>query len=208
MNNFFSLQLLAQIIGAGGMAFLFASYQQTTHKRLIACKLGADVMWVMHYLCLSAYAGAIPNFVGIFREVIFMQSDKKMGALAHFPLPVHPHQLDAGDFILAIHAVAAADLCLHLRHHLAVGEKSEDHPHDRRAGILLLPHLRHLRRLMDRRHQRIGGNRVHRVLLHPQRFEKEAVNDSQNKTRNAIFPHSSSILMWRRQLVQMPPIYT
>jgi len=85
VNNFFSLQLLAQIIGAGGMAFLFASYQQTTHKRLIACKLGADVMWVMHYLCLSAYAGAIPNFVGIFREVIFMQSDKKWARSPIFP---------------------------------------------------------------------------------------------------------------------------
>lgn len=39
-------------------------------------KLGADVMWVIHYLMLSAFGGAIPNFVGIFRELIFLQRDK------------------------------------------------------------------------------------------------------------------------------------
>lgn len=72
MGNISFVQIIAQVFGAFGMAFLFASYQQTKRKRLIACKLGADVMWVVHYLCLSAFGGAIPNFVGIFREIVFM----------------------------------------------------------------------------------------------------------------------------------------
>ena len=71
------IKLAAQLLGALGMISLFWSYQQTTHKRLLLGKLGADVMWVAHYLCLGAIGGAIPNFVGIFRELIFMQEDKK-----------------------------------------------------------------------------------------------------------------------------------
>lgn len=75
--QFTPLNLIAQLFGILGMASLFWSYQQTEQKRLIAGKLGADVMWVVHYLCLGAFGGAIPNFVGIFRELVFMQSDKK-----------------------------------------------------------------------------------------------------------------------------------
>lgn len=77
MNYFSVLNLIIQFFGALGMISLFCSYQQTQRKRLILYKLCADVMWVVHYLCLGAYGGAIPNFVGIFRELIFIQSDKK-----------------------------------------------------------------------------------------------------------------------------------
>ena len=77
MGEFSVIRLTAQVFGAIGMACLFYSYQQTERKKLIAGKLGADIMWVVHYLCLSAFGGAIPNFVGIFRELIFMQGDKK-----------------------------------------------------------------------------------------------------------------------------------
>lgn len=76
MNDFIVQKLLPQLLGLVGMVFLFCSYQQTKRERLIACKLGSDVMWVLHYLCLGAYGGAIPNFVGIFRELVFMQQKK------------------------------------------------------------------------------------------------------------------------------------
>lgn len=73
------MKYIAQIFGALGMAALFLSYQQTERKKLIGCKLIADIMWVVHYLLLGAVGGAIPNFVGIFRELVFMQrsDDKK-----------------------------------------------------------------------------------------------------------------------------------
>ena len=79
------MQIAAQIFGAFGMAALFMSYQQTERKKLIGCKLTADVMWVVHYLLLGAIGGAIPNFVGIFRELVFMQSDKKWARSPVFP---------------------------------------------------------------------------------------------------------------------------
>ena len=80
------LPWIAQIFGAFGMIALFVSYQQSERKRLIAGKLAADVMWVVHYLCLGAVGGAIPNFVGIFREIVFMQRDKKWARSAFFPI--------------------------------------------------------------------------------------------------------------------------
>ena len=86
MGDFSVIRLIAQVFGALGMACLFLSYQQTERKKLIACKLGADVMWVVHYLCLSAFGGAIPNFIGIFRELIFMQGDKKWARLPVIPV--------------------------------------------------------------------------------------------------------------------------
>lgn len=80
------LPWIAQLFGAFGMGCLFLSYQQNERKKLIAGKLAADVMWVIHYLLLGAVGGAIPNFVGIFRELIFMQSDKKWARSVFFPI--------------------------------------------------------------------------------------------------------------------------
>ncbi|MDD6734702.1 MAG: YgjV family protein [Clostridiales bacterium] len=74
------LQIIAQILGLGAMASLFMSYQLTDRRRLIAGKLCADLFWTVHYLCLGAYGGMIPNFVGIFRELIFINRDRKKWA--------------------------------------------------------------------------------------------------------------------------------
>lgn len=71
---------IAQIFGVGAMLFLLASYQQKTRNRLVACKLSADVLWTLHYFFLAGTAGMIVNFVGIFRELIFMQREKKKWA--------------------------------------------------------------------------------------------------------------------------------
>ena len=74
------LNLIAQIFGIGAMAALFSLYQQTERKRLVGAKLIADICWVLHYLCLGALGGMIPNFVGIFRELVFINSDDKKWA--------------------------------------------------------------------------------------------------------------------------------
>ena len=59
------------------MISLFLIYQQKSRKNIILCKLSADVFWIAHYFCLGATAGMIPNFVGFFREIVFINSDKK-----------------------------------------------------------------------------------------------------------------------------------
>lgn len=90
--------LIPQLFGLLGMISLFCSYQQTRREFLITCKLGADVMWVLHYLTLGAVGGAIPNFVGIFRELIFIQQSKYKWANS----PVWPVLFILINFTLAI----------------------------------------------------------------------------------------------------------
>lgn len=70
------IKLIAQLFGLGGMCMLFLLYQQKERKALLKRKLVADILWGIHYILLGAWAGAIPNTTGIFRELIFLR-DKK-----------------------------------------------------------------------------------------------------------------------------------
>ncbi len=74
------ITVIAYIFGIGAMIALFSIYQQSSRKKLLISKLITDVCWVVHYLCLGAYGGAIPNFVGIFRELIFVNRETKKWA--------------------------------------------------------------------------------------------------------------------------------
>ena len=69
--------MIAQVFGIGAMISLFLIYQQKSRKGILICKLSADVFWIAHYFCLGAVAGMIPNFVGVFRETVFLNRKKK-----------------------------------------------------------------------------------------------------------------------------------
>ena len=62
------------------MISLFIGYQQNERKKLVAAKLSADAFWVVHYLLLGGIAGMIPNFIGIFREIVFINRENKKWA--------------------------------------------------------------------------------------------------------------------------------
>ena len=64
--------MLTWIFGIGAMISLFMSHQGKTRKGILAGKLSADLFWSAHYISLGALAGVIPNFVGIFREIVFI----------------------------------------------------------------------------------------------------------------------------------------
>jgi hypothetical protein len=74
------MEIVAQFFGIGAMVSLFFIYQQSSRKKLIISKLCADVCWCIHYFCLGAYGGIVPNFVGIFRELVFVHRDSKKWA--------------------------------------------------------------------------------------------------------------------------------
>lgn len=78
------MKIIAQIFGLGAMLSLFVVYQQKDRKKLIMAKLSADICWVTHYLCLGGIAGMIPNGVGIFRELIFINRTSKKWASSIF----------------------------------------------------------------------------------------------------------------------------
>ena len=68
--------MLVWILGIGAMISLFVSHQQKSRKGILVGKLCADLFWAAHYICLGAFAGMIPNFIGIFREVVFINRKK------------------------------------------------------------------------------------------------------------------------------------
>ncbi len=70
------MDIFAQVLGVFAMISLFCIYQQKVRRRILLYKLSADVFWTAHYFFLHAYAGMIPNFVGIAREVVFMRRGK------------------------------------------------------------------------------------------------------------------------------------
>lgn len=76
--------VISYIFGVCAMVALFSIYQQRSRKRMLASKLCADFCWVIHYLCIGAIGGAIPNFVGIFREMIFFNRETKKWASRPF----------------------------------------------------------------------------------------------------------------------------
>lgn len=79
--------IVAQILGIGVMISLFLIYQQKERKKMIAAKLSADIFWVAHYWLLRAPGGMIPNFVGIFRELVFInRKSKKWASLFIWPV--------------------------------------------------------------------------------------------------------------------------
>lgn len=75
-----SVIIVAQLFGILGMGFLFLMYQQKSRKALLISKLSADICWVIHYLFLGAVSGIIPNAVGIFRELVFVNRNTKKWA--------------------------------------------------------------------------------------------------------------------------------
>lgn len=74
------LKLLQIFFGTGAMVSLFLIYQQKSRKNMLLCKLSADIFWIIHYLLLGATAGIIPNFTGIFRELVFINRKTKKWA--------------------------------------------------------------------------------------------------------------------------------
>lgn len=81
------MKIIAQVFGIGAMVALFLTYQQKKRERIIIAKLCADICWVLHYWCLGGIAGMIPNAVGIFRELVFInRKNKKWANVVVWPI--------------------------------------------------------------------------------------------------------------------------
>lgn len=80
------MKIIAHFFGIGAMVSLFLIYQQKKRKGILISKLCADIFWVAHYWCLGGIAGLIPNAVGIFREIVFLnRKTKKWASYAVWP---------------------------------------------------------------------------------------------------------------------------
>lgn len=69
--------IIATAIGALGIVFNILIYQQKSGRRLLICKLISDFSWALHYLLLNAYSAMLIAIIGIFREFVFFNQDKR-----------------------------------------------------------------------------------------------------------------------------------
>lgn len=63
--------LIVQIIGFAAIAFEVGSYQPKHRKRILGFQLIGNLLWVVHFLLLSAPTGAVLNAVGAVRAYTF-----------------------------------------------------------------------------------------------------------------------------------------
>lgn len=69
--------ILSQVFGILGMLTIFVMFQQKDRLKLLKLKMCADVLWGIHYAFLLAWGGLVPNVVGVMREFVFMNNEKK-----------------------------------------------------------------------------------------------------------------------------------
>lgn len=92
------MELISKIFGFAGIVFAVIIYQQKTRKGLLLSKLISDVLWFFHYFCLGAYSGAAISVIGLVRELIFMNREKKWAK--HWGWLVFFLALSAGSAVL------------------------------------------------------------------------------------------------------------
>ncbi len=69
-------EIIAQIIGIFAMFFNLFSYQQKTRKGAIICQLFGTILFTVNFFMLGAIVGALMNFIGAVRAVIFINKEK------------------------------------------------------------------------------------------------------------------------------------
>ena len=69
--------IFAIILGVLGIIANMVIYQQKNRKTMLLIKLCANALWSLHYFCLNAYSGAIVCAIGVIRESVFINTDKK-----------------------------------------------------------------------------------------------------------------------------------
>ncbi len=65
------------IFGALGVAANVIIYQQQNGKKILLYKLISDIFWMLHYICLNAISGAAIAGIGIIRDGVFLNQNKK-----------------------------------------------------------------------------------------------------------------------------------
>lgn len=63
--------IISQLIGFIAATLLLLSYQQRTHRRIVAMQFCSGMLFAIQYLLLGAYEGMVGNVVGFMRCVAY-----------------------------------------------------------------------------------------------------------------------------------------
>ena len=69
-------EIIAQIIGIVAMALNIISFLQKEHKTIIIFQFFGSSLFVINYLMLGAYTGAMMNAIALVRAIIFTNKEK------------------------------------------------------------------------------------------------------------------------------------
>ncbi len=69
--------IIGQIFGILAMVFSILTWQMGSHKKMMVMQIICASAFVVHYLLIGAYTGAVVNGVAVVRNVIFYHRDKK-----------------------------------------------------------------------------------------------------------------------------------
>ncbi len=70
------MDIFAQAVGIVAMFFFVFSYQQKNAKSIITWQMIGTLLFTVNFFLLGEYLGAILNFIGFIRAVLFLQKGK------------------------------------------------------------------------------------------------------------------------------------
>ena len=70
-------EIVAQIFGLIGIAVFLLCFQFKEMKTARKIKMAVDVIWAIHYFLLGGYPAFAINVICFFREIVFINNDKK-----------------------------------------------------------------------------------------------------------------------------------
>lgn len=72
------MKLIANIVGICAVVIFVFSYQQKTRKGIVVCNAVSRAFYVIQYILLFAFEGAVLDIIGIIASVIAQQKDSKI----------------------------------------------------------------------------------------------------------------------------------
>ena len=70
------VETIGQIVGFVAMAIIVFSYQQKSHKNILALQMVSGMLFTVHFFLLGAYAGCVSNLIGALRSLIYANRGK------------------------------------------------------------------------------------------------------------------------------------
>ena len=70
-------EIAAQIFGIIGITVFLLCFQFKEMKTARKIKMAVDIIWAIHYFLLGGYPAFAINVICFFREIVFINSDKK-----------------------------------------------------------------------------------------------------------------------------------
>ena len=70
------VEIIGQVIGFVAMAIIVFSYQQRSHKNILAFQMVSGLLFTVHFLLIGAYTGCVSNLIGALRSLIYANRGK------------------------------------------------------------------------------------------------------------------------------------